>query len=51
MEFVNKDDLELIDRLCDRVATQSRWKSRDIAAALCRIISYITNDGDDSGGR
>lgn len=47
--FLNEDDMELLDRLFDRVAAESRWSNRDVAHAFCKLIHMIVGDRDGRG--
>ena len=42
--FLNEDDIQLFDRVFDRVAMESRWSSRDVARAMARLLHYIIGD-------
>lgn len=42
--FLNEDDIQLFDRVFDRVAMESRWSSRDVARAIARLLHYIIGD-------
>lgn len=46
--FLNKEDMELLDKVFDRIATESRWSNRDVARAVTKLIHYIVGDGDES---
>lgn len=47
IEFINEDDIAMLDRLFDRLATVSRWSNRDVADAVCKLIRYITTAGKE----
>lgn len=42
--FRNKDDIEMLERLFDRVAANSRWSNRDVARAVCKMLHYMVGD-------
>lgn len=43
--FRNKDDIEMLERLFDRVAANSRWSNRDVARAVCKMLHYMVGNG------
>lgn len=46
--FKNEDDMDMLDRLFDRVAAESRWSNRDVARAICKMLHYMVGDGGKS---
>ena len=42
--FLNEEDMQLLDRVFDRIAMESRWSSRDVARAMARLMHYIVGD-------
>ena len=42
--FLNEEDMQLLDRVFDRVAMESRWSSRDVARAMAKLLHYIVGD-------
>lgn len=46
--FRNEEDLAVIDKVCERVAMESRWTKTDVTHALCRMIHYVVGDRYDN---
>lgn len=46
--FLNEEDMKLLDKVFDRIATESRWSNKDVARAITRLIHYIVGNGDRS---